>query len=173
MTLKGNAYTNTTWAYQERPVASDKLNAWDTRIETALDLVYFLLARAWGGGDGVLRNVTDDDLAVTAQSPPGLSVVAGSGAAFISCYPYRLVEAMETVDVVAPTTNPRIDLVQARLATWDVDVKQGIEGASPVAPDPDADCLALAELYLRPAASCIKNADDGTNGYITDVRAFI
>ena len=173
MAIKGNGYLKTTWAFQERPVASAKLNTWDDRIEASLELVYRLLSLAWGGGDGVLRKATDDDLAVMALTPPGMSVEVQPGYAFISKLPYKLAEALETTEVAAPATHPRIDLVQARLATWDVSVVEGVESATPAAPDPDADCIALAELYLRPGMTCIKNMDDSTNGYIIDVRNYL
>ena len=173
MAVKGLGYLKTTWAFQERPVASTKLNTWDDRIEAALELAFFLLNQAWGGGSGVIRKAAADDLRVAATSPTGLSVEVKPGYAFIEGYPYKLGTAIETVDVAAPATMPRIDLVQARLVTWDVSIVGGTEAASPTAPDSEADCLPLAELHLRPGMTCIKNADDGTNGYITDVRTFL
>ena len=60
MAIKGNAYTKTTWAFEERPVASSKLNLWDDRIETGLEMLHFFLGHAWSGVDGVLRGVTAD-----------------------------------------------------------------------------------------------------------------
>ena len=173
MSIKGNAYPKTTWAFQERPVASAKLNMWDDRIEAALELAYFLLAHAWGGGNGVVRGAAEDDLQVLAADTPALHVVVQPGYAFIDRFPYKLAAATPTVDVTPPVTNPRIDLVQARLATWDVSIKIGTEDASPTAPAPDADAIALAELYLRPGMSVIKDADDATNGYIIDARTFL
>ena len=173
MAVKGNAYTKTSWAFEERPVASAKLNMWDDRIETALELLHFLVAHAWGGGDGVVRGATVDDLKVVAQNPVALSVLVQPGYAFIQKFPYRLTVATQTVDVTAPTTNPRIDLVQARLDTWDISVKQGTESATPVAPAPDANAIALGELFLRVGMTSIKDTDDSTNGYITDVRTFV
>jgi hypothetical protein len=173
MAIKGNGYLKTTWAFQERPVASAKLNTWDDRIEAALELVYRLLSLAWGGGEGVLRKAADHDLAVTALSPPGMSVEVQPGYAFISNLPYKLAEPLETAEITPPTTSPRIDLVQARLGTWDVSVVEGVESVTPSAPDADPDCIALAELYLRPAMTCIKDEDDSTNGYIIDVRSFL
>lgn len=173
MAVKGNAYTKTTWAFEERPVASSKLNLWDDRIEIALELIHFLLVQTYGGGEGVLRGVTQDDLLVKATSPEGVSVDVQPGYALIGTFPYKLATATETLPVAAPATDPRKDLVQARLATWDVNVKQGTEAASPNAPGPDADALPLAELYLRPGMTSIKDADDGVNGYIIDVRPFL
>lgn len=172
MAIKGKGYTKTTWAFQERPVASSKLNLWDDRLEAALETVHFLLSLAWGGGDGVLRGAAEE-LEVAATSVPGLSVQVRPGWAFISHFPYRLDTALETTAVTPPGSYPRIDLVQARLVTWDVNIKSGAEAASPEAPNPDADCISLAHLYLRPGMTSIKDADDGVNGYIIDVRAFL
>ena len=173
MAVKGNAYTKTSWAFEERPVASSKLNSWDDRIEAALELIHYLLNLAWGGGDGVLRGATTDDLMVVAKNPPAMRVQVKPGYAFISRFPYKLADAADTADVTAPTAHPRIDLVQARLRTWDISIKTGTEAASPSPPNPDSDCMALTRLYLRPGMTSIKDADDATNGYIIDVRAFL
>jgi len=173
MAIKGNAYTKTTWAFEERPVASAKLNNWDDRIEAALELIHFLLARLSGGRDGIVRGAAADDLKVEATSPSSMSVAVQPGYAFISGFPYKLGEETQTVDVTAPVSQPRIDLVLARLDTWDVNVKTGTEAASPSPPPADADSIALAEIYLRSGMSSIKDTDDGTNGYLTDVRSFV
>ena len=173
MAVKGLGYTKTTWAFQERPVASAKLNSWDDRIEAALELVHLLLNLAWGGGSGVIRGVTADDLKTVATSPPGMTVKAQPGYAFISKCPYKLAAATETVQIAAPPAHPRIDLVEARLDTWGITVKTGTEAASPSPPSTDTDCIALARLYLRPGMTSIKDTDDSVNGYIIDVRTFL
>jgi hypothetical protein len=173
MAIKGLAYPKTTWAFEERPVASAKLNTWDDRIEAALGLVFFLLNQTWGGGDGVIAGASEHDLETEARPVPGLSVLVQPGYAFISACPFRLTQTTETADVAAPQTQPRIDLVQARLDGWGVTIKTGIEATTPSVPAADADCLALAQLHLRPGMSCIKNSDDGVNGYIVDGREFL
>lgn len=173
MAIKGRSYLKTSWAFEERPVASSKLNTWDDRIESALELAYFLLNQAWGGSDGVIRKASTDDLKVSAKATPGMSVEVAPGYAFVSSSPYHLAALLETAVVAAPTTDPRIDLVQARLANWDVSVVTGTESATPVAPLPDVDSIALGELYLRPGMTVIKDTDDSTNGYIIDARQFI
>ena len=173
MAVKGQGYTKTTWGFEERPVASSKLNTWDDRIEAAIALIHFLLNQAWGGGSGVIRGAAADDLDTVATAAPGLSVRVKPGYAFIEGFAYKLGAETETAEVTPPVSNPRIDLVQARLATWDVTVKTGAEGGLPAAPEPDVDCLRLAELYLRVGMGCIKNEDDGTNGYIIDARQFV
>ena len=172
MAIKGNGYQKTTWAFQERPVASLKLNNWDDRIEAALELAYFLLSEAWGGGDGVVRGATTDDLKTAATNPLSLSVEVRPGYAFISKLPYKLALAT-TASVVPPTVNARIDLVEAKLDTWGIVVKQGQEASTPAPPSVDADCVALARLYLRPGMTVIKDADDSMNGYIIDARTFL
>ncbi|MCX5772528.1 MAG: hypothetical protein NTZ09_19965 [Candidatus Hydrogenedentes bacterium] len=173
MAIKGNSYTKTAWAFQERPVASFKLNLWDDRIEGALEIAYFLLNLAWGGGNGVLRGATEHDLQVTAKSPPGMIVQVNPGYAFISKNPYKLQAAEDSPAIGPPSVNPRIDLVQARLDTWSTTVKTGAESSSPSPPNPDADCIPVARLYLRPGMTCIVDTDDGVNGYIIDVRSFL
>lgn len=173
MAIKGPSYIKTTWSFEERPVASSKLNTWDDRISTALELVFFLLNGAWGGGSGVLRGLTIDDLKVVALGTPGLSVEVKPGYAFISKFPFKLAAATQSPDVSPPVSNPRIDLVQAALDTGAITIKTGTEAASPSPPSANTDHLALAQLYLRPGMSSIKNADDSVNGYITDARVFL
>lgn len=173
MAIRGLGYTKTTWTFEERPVASSKLNTWDNRIEFALELVYFLLSQAWGGGDGVVRKATADDLKVVSNTVPDLSVRVKPGYAFISKFPYKLAAEAVTPSVTPPVTHPRIDLVQARLDTWDVSIVTGTAAASPIAPAPQSHCIGLAHLYLRPGMTSIKNSDDATNGYIVDARTFV
>ncbi|HNR29707.1 MAG TPA: hypothetical protein PKI11_02360 [Candidatus Hydrogenedentes bacterium] len=173
MAFKGPAYVKTAWNFEERPVASAKLNTWDDRIEAALELVCLLLNLAWGGGNGVLRGATADDLKTVAKATPGLSVEVKPGWAFINKFPFKIAATVETPEVTPPETNNRIDLVQASLPSWSITIKQGSEAASPSPPNPDTDCIALAHLYLRPGMTVIKNADDSSNGYIIDVRAFL
>ena len=173
MAIKGKGYVKTTWSFAERPVPSSKLNAWDENIENALELVHNIIALAWGGGDGVIRAATTYDLKIVANVPPDLSVKVRPGRAFISKFIYKLANDTAVGPITPPVTNPRIDLVQAELANWAVSIKTGQESANPSPQPPSADCIALARLYLRVGMTCIKDADDGQNGYITDVRTFL
>ena len=173
MAIRGLGYTKTTWTFEERPVASSKLNTWDNRIELALELVYYLLSQAWGGGDGVLRKASPEDLSVVANTAPNLQVKVKPGYAFISRMPYKLEADAVSTSVSPPVVHPRIDLVQARLDTWDISIVTGAEAVTPSAPAAQANCIPLARLYLRTGMSSIKNTDDGINGYIVDARNFI
>lgn len=173
MAMQGLAYLKTTWAFEERPVASLKLNMWDDRIEAALELIFFLLNQNWGGGNGVIQGATTDDLCVKALAVPGFYVQVKPGYGFISKFPYKLTQTMDTATITPPATHNRIDLVEACLDTWSVHIKTGNETQSPAAPSPSANCIALAHLYLRPGMTCIKDADDQTNGYIIDARTLL
>ena len=172
MSEKGKAYLPTRWDFGERPVTAAKLNGWDDHIAAALELAYQLVNELCGGGDGVLENALDA-LQVVALMPPTLAVQVLPGYAFISGMPLSLKEAVELLPVVAPTTNPRTDLVQARLSDWSFVVKEGTEATTPTPPEADEDCLPLALLHLRPGMVSIKNSDDGVNGYIEDVRVLL
>jgi hypothetical protein len=171
--IKGLSYAKTSWVFEERPVSSSKLNQWDDRIESALETAFFLLNQAWGGGSGVLRGVGPGELGVSATAPESLAVSVAPGYAFIDAFPFRLKAATNTAAIAPPLTEGRIDLVQADLATWSMTVKEGVEGASPSVPAVDAGAIALAELVLRPGMASIKDLDDGVNGYVVDVRAFL
>ncbi len=173
MAIKGLAYIKTQWNFQERPVASSKLNNWDDQIEQSLELLNEILSLAWGGGDGVLRNAAEKDVKVEANSPQDMTVIVRSGRAFISKFLYKLASDITSPPLTEPTTNPRIDLIQATLSNWSISVKEGTEEATPSPPSPDADAIPLAEIYLRVGMASIKDVDDGTNGYITDVRTFL
>lgn len=173
MAIKGLSYSKTTWAFEERPVSSAKLNQWDDRIEAALETVFLLLNHAWGGGDGVLYGIDSDELAVSATTPLSLRVNVGTGYGFIDGHLFRLKSATESAEVVSPLTHGRIDLVQANLATWSISVKTGIEASSPVAPSADDGAMPLARLVLRPGMTSIKDSDDTVNGYVVDMRSFL
>ena len=173
MSIKGKLYTRTPWSYKERPVPSAKLNAWDGHIETALERVSQLLSLAWGGGDGVLRTGRGDELRVEESVPPGVSVRVMPGLAFISKNIYALDEIYRTTDITPPSALPRIDVVQARLSDWGISVVRGEEAEAPVPPDTERDCIALAKLHLRPGMASIRTADNGTDGWIEDARAFL
>ena len=173
MAIKGQGYIKTAWDFEERPVASAKLNQWDDRIEAALELVFFLLSQAWGGGNGVLRGASAADLQVAAKPIPAMAVDIAPGYAFVNGYPYRLAETLESTPIEAPASLDRIDVVAASLTTGGVLVVLGVESGSPGAPAVPADHLALARLYLRPGMTAIKNLDDASNGYIIDRRVFL
>lgn len=173
MAIQGNAYTKTAWSFEERPVASSKLNAWDDQIEGALELAYLLLNEQWGGRDGVVRGAMTDDLKILASSPVSMAVNVGAGYALISGMPYKQAVQAALPSIATPITNPRIDLVQAKLDGWGVEVKTGVESATPVVPTLDTDAIALAEIYLLPGMSSIKDTQDGVNGYIVDTRPFL
>lgn len=173
MAVKGRAYEKTRWAWQERPVASSKLNAWDDSVERAFELVHFLLSMAWGGGDGVVRHATEQDLKVVQSEPAALAVDVEPGYAFIARFPFKLAERFRTDPVTPPQQYGRVDLVQARLDTWEIDIVAGLESGTPVAPQPYTNCLPLAQLHLRTGMTCIRDTDDGVNGYIVDVRQYV
>lgn len=173
MAIKGLAYPKTTWAFEERPVSSAKLNTWDDRIEAGLELAFFLLNQTWGGGNGVVAGAAEYDLKTEARQAPDRTVLVHPGYAFISCCPFKLKQTAESPEVSVPQVHNRIDLVQAALNGWSITLKTGTEAVTPAAPAADPDCIALARLYCRPGMTSIRNTDDGVNGYVIDARTFL
>lgn len=106
-------------------------------------------------------------LKVTAQSSPNLTVKISKGTCFIAGVLSGVTEDVASLSgFAAPSTNPRIDIVQISTAGT-ITRKAGTENASPSAPSPDANNIKLAEVYNRVGQTSIKNTDDASNGYIT------
>ena len=72
-----------------------------------------------------------------------------------------------TATIVAPVTNPRIDLIVYSTVSSAIAVRGGTEGASPSAPTPTIGDIILAEVYLRVGQTVIRDRDSGsTRSYI-------
>jgi hypothetical protein len=153
------------------------LNDRVSALETEQAEIDAFLAESWGGGSGVLQNVGNTFFEVVANSPVNMSAQVSPGLAFVAdlggtVRTVRATAATTLVTFVAPTVNPRIDTVQID-STGYINVKTGTEAGAPVAPTVDAGTIKLAEIYLRVGMTSIKDADDATNGYITDGRSFV
>lgn len=161
-------------AHAADTVVEQRANAlqWQ-EMQERIEWLEFAMANMRGGPDksGVIPTAGAGDLKVVAQGTPDMTVAVGAGSALIVGQVGGLLAAVSTAALVAPVTNDRIDTVQLDQA-GNVEVKTGAENAAPTAPAVDADALSLAEIYLRPGALSIKDADDATNGYITDSRVY-
>lgn len=123
-----------------------------------------------GQANGVIR-VSTTALQVTAAGTPSMTVHIAVGAAMVAGHPAAL-RAATTLVFIAPSGNPRIDCVQID-QSGNIEAVTGSEAASPSAPSVDADALKICEIYHRVGETSIKDADDSTNGYITDGRVYI
>lgn len=123
-------------------------------------------------GDGIVA--TGNELAVSENSPTGMSVRVNTGKAFIQGYFFEVYSAQEVVTIAAAdATNPRIDRVVVRR---DLTNRQGIlavlagtPAASPMAPALTQNTagtyeIPLAQVYVGAAVVQILNAN------ITDER---
>lgn len=140
-------------------------------LQARADLLEVILAYAWGGGDGVLRGA-GGALSVTATDTPDLYVQVATGYAFIGRRAVARSSSGAVGPVVAPVTNPRIDLVQITVDEG-VSIKTGEEAGSPTPPTPDAASLAIGYIHCRVGMTSIKNSDDSVNGYISDLRTYV
>lgn len=121
------------------------------------------------------------DLKVTANGTPNMTVNVAAGRALVKGT-QQATQALYHVDsdsivnkaiAAADPTNPRIDVVVARVKdaeqgvagnVWALEVVTGTPAASPVAPSIPADSLKLAHVAVAAAASSV------TSGNITDKR---
>ncbi len=73
----------------------------------------------------------------------------------------------------APGSNNIINLLVID-ASGTLSIVVGTSGASPAVPTYPKDKIVIAEIYIRAASTSLKDADDGTNGYVyNDVRPFV
>lgn len=127
-----------------------------------------------GQKDGVFRYGSDwatECLYVSETSPKTLAVLVRSGVCLVDGHVFCIREDTTTNTVTVPSTNPRIDLVQATAGqSGDIDsvsIKQGTEAASPVAPSADTNSLGIFEILLTTSHTSIANAD------LTDKRIYL
>jgi len=92
-----------------------------------------------------------------------LNVVGDAGKSWAEVA-FSKVSQQNTAGIVAPVTNPRIDVVSLNISTGDVAVTAGTEAASPVAPNYPAGHYPICQIALSVAQTQILNAD------ITDER---
>lgn len=146
------------WSYKEyHNEVADKVNA-----------LMMLLHSLTGQNDGAVLSDGNPELAVTAQGTPDMTVNVAPGGVIVGGEPYAILETA-VLTFTAPTTNPRIDLIQ--IGPDGVTAKTGTEAASPSAPTADADSAPIWTIYHRVGETSIKDSDDATNGYIqTDSR---
>lgn len=125
-----------------------------------------VMADSFGGGEGVIRTSTETQLKVTAQGSPNMTVNVAIGGAIVDGQVAAITTAVNTSAIVAPVTNPRIDVIQID-KDGNIEVKTGTEAGSPSAPAVDADALKLAEIALATSTTSI------ITGLITDSRVFL
>lgn len=107
-------------------------------------------------------------LKVDDQASPNLTVQISRGAFLLAGVLGGITsDTASLTGFAAPSTNPRKDIVQISTAGV-ISRKAGTEHASPTAPTADANNLKLAEVYNRVGQTSIKDADDASNGYITN-----
>jgi hypothetical protein len=170
--VSSKAYNNTNWIYGEVPVESSKLNDWDSNIEDSLAFLHKAISLLYSG-NGVFNESTGNELEVKASDIPDMSIKIGKGMFLHDGEIGRLDEDIIIDELQAPVSNPRIDIVQIGLLNWAANVKEGEEAASPEAPEVDGYFYKLAEIYHRTGETCIKDSDDGSNGYIVDCRSML
>lgn len=153
--------------------------AWNNQELHAFAAIHFFMSLMSGQIDGVFAYADPGNpplpttsLKVAALGTPGMQVQIKQGIGFhTKAFIFNQADTLSEV-LVAPTGNPRIDIVQINYKTQAITIKTGAEAASPSAPSVDPFSLKLAEIYHRVGESSIKDTDDASNGYITDSRTY-
>ena len=144
-------------------------SAYHDELAERLATIEFISNLQAGNASGIVRPPTNS-LLIKEQSTPSMTVDVKAGAAYVNGQPVSVRADTTLGPFTAPSTNPRIDTIEIdQYGT--VSAVTGTEAASPSAPSVTSGNLKLAEIYHTTAETSIKDANDATNGYITDSRS--
>ena len=123
-----------------------------------------VVLKTWDPVNGTF-DVSGDDYTPSQQSPADMTVKVSAGRFFDLVSRTFVTNAVQTSSlIVAPVTNPRIDLVHIDRRTGVIGVVTGTEAASPVVPAVPAGGLPVAEVALAVGVTEI------IDSLITDIR---
>ncbi len=123
------------------------------------------MSKNWDKGEEITASkLNDQGLKVVAQDTPGLTLKVNPGVAIVDGTIVKYAGG-NTGTFVAPVSDDRIDIVSID-AGGTINITQGVEDASPVAPAYPADETVLCEVYLRPGCTEILNEDDSAEAYL-------
>lgn len=124
--------------------------------------------KQWSAGEEItaakLNKTGNTNFWARQQSTPNMTLYVEDGVANIQGTIVKYASG-NSPTFVAPTSNPRIDLLCINNAGT-LSVVQGTEAASPSAPTYPSDKLVICEIYLRVSTTALYNDDQGSNGYI-------
>jgi hypothetical protein len=123
------------------------------------------MSKNWNKGEEITaEGLNDQGLKVAAQDPADMTLHVFPGVAIVDGTIVKYAGG-DTGTFVAPVSDDRIDIVSID-AAGDINITQGSEDPSPVAPAYPADETVLCEVYLRPGCTEILNEDDSSEAYI-------
>ena len=109
--------------------------------------------------------VSGDDFKASPQSPPDMTVLVGIGTLYDVVSKTIVVKTAQTSAlIVAPSSDPRIDIIHIDRLTGVIGIDTGSENPSPVDPTISDDKLPIARITLATSTITITDAE------ITDIR---
>ncbi len=175
--LSAKSNTAATSRAKYHPVGTTVIIAFG--VHNLLDLLDYV-ATVVSGAIGTASNTTSgstritEDLGSRPRSPASLVSQQTSPNMTLKINPFAIAILDKNVrytggntgTIVAPVTNPRIDLVVYSTSSSTIVVRGGTETASPAEPSPQGGDIVLCSVYNRVGETSIKENDDTTNGYI-------
>lgn len=135
---------------------------WLNNIHASIYDMYYLMYHRWGEGiDGVIQ-IGDDfenSMLVSPTTPASMKVEVAYGACQVNAQPFVLRDTWTSSVLVAPSSLPRIDVVQANVETRAITILTGVEDAAPVAPTISTNCVKLAEIDLATTTTSITGTE--------------
>lgn len=153
-------------SFLDLDIVAQQILELQSAINTGIGGVLFQMA---GGRDGVFRNDAGDLFLVTENAVPDMEFDMAAGTGFVNGLPVNVTTTTQSATLVAPSANPRIDVVEIN-SLGVMNVVTGNEAGSPTAPSVTAGSLGVAEILMRVGMTTINDTDVAGEGVITDVR---
>lgn len=119
-------------------------------------------------GDFYLRY--DGGRAVVPTAPASMRVTLKAGVGFLNAVPVPVPADLTSALLVAPVSDPRIDVLAVDAASGAIVIFGGTEAAAPVAPTVTGDRIPVANIYHLVGETTIVANADGSNGYIANLQ---
>ena len=109
-------------------------------------------------------------LKCVATDPASMRVTVGPGIGFVGNVPCVYIASWTSGNMVAPESDPRIDLVVYDANDRAPKVITGTEASSPTAPEAGEGQIPLVEVHHQVGETAIYDAETSGEGHIVDVR---
>lgn len=170
---QNDQHSSTLFAYQEKPLASAKLNQWNGNLAAGFTLLHAVLRTlATPNQTAILTGGAPSALRVEAQDPPNRTVRLLPGWALLPHGFAGLDQALDLPpagNLTPPVQNPRIDRIVLQ-ASGEPLVLTGEEAVAPTAPAIPDGAIALAAIEWPTGATAIVDEAQPGQAVIHDQR---
>lgn len=155
--------------------SAPSMNAWFEDVRLALADQADMARALFGTATNCVVACADYGLdagKVAPETPEAMQVEVSPTRCYVDGCPLHIATGQHPT-FVAPTGDPRIDLIAVSAISRAFVVRTGYEAPSPVAPTPADDEIPLAWIHLQPGMTGIYATETTGEGHIEDKRVWL